>query len=414
MALNIRFHVLATLLSEAVRGLSRNKLRSGLAALGITIGIAAVVCVVAIGRAGSDRLEEQLSNLGDNLVWVEAGSRNVNGVRSGTHGMTNLTVEDAEAIQREVPQIKSVSPQVDSRASIVYGNRNWSTTYRGVSPEYLQIKRWQVAEGVPFTDDQVQQSANVCLIGQTVRDQLFGPEKAVGQDIRINNKLFQVIGVLGPKGQSASGSDQDDFILLPYSAAQKKLRGKGFSWLDDIMCSAVSAQGVQEAVDEIRALLRQRHQLRADQDDDFNIRRPEELIKAQLETKRNTALFLISIASISLLVGGIGIMNVMLVSVTQRTREIGLRLAVGATEWAVQMQFLGEAIMLSLFGGIAGVFVGIASSIIYGRVMDWPMSIPTQALIIAPFFSIAVGIFFGLYPAFRAARLDPIVALRYE
>jgi putative ABC transport system permease protein len=412
--LNIRFHVLATLLSEALRGLSRNKLRSGLAALGITIGIAAVVCVVAIGRAGSDRLEEHLNNLGDNLVWIEAGSRNVNGVRSGTHGMTNLTVEDAQAILLEVPQIKSVSPQVDSRMSVVYRNRSWSTTYRGVSPDYLQIKRWQVAEGVPFTEEQVQQSANVCLIGQTVRDQLFGSEKAVGQDIRMNNQLCQVVGVLAAKGQSASGSDQDDQILLPYSAAQKKLRGKGFTWLDDIMCSAVSPQGVNEAVDEIRGLLRQRHQLRVDQDDDFNIRRPEELIKAQLETKRNTALFLISIASISLLVGGIGIMNVMLVSVTQRTREIGLRLAVGATEWAVQMQFLGEAIMLSLFGGVAGVFVGIASSIIYGRVMDWPMSIPTQALIIAPFFSIAVGIFFGLYPAFRAARLDPIVALRYE
>jgi len=414
MALNVRFHVLATLLSEAVRGLSRNKLRSGLAALGITIGIAAVVCVVAIGRAGSDRLEEQLSNLGDNLVWVEAGSRNVNGVRSGTHGMNNLSVEDAQAILHEVPQIKSVSPQVDSRVSVVYGNRSWNTTYRGVSPDYLQIKRWQVAEGVPFTDEQVQQSANVCLIGQTVRDQLFGPQKAVGQDIRIHNQLFQVVGVLGAKGQSASGSDQDDFILLPYSAAQKKLRGKGYYWVDDILCSAVSAQEVSEAVDEISRLLRQRHQIRADQDDDFNIRRPEELIKAQLETKRNTALFLIGIASISLLVGGIGIMNVMLVSVTQRTREIGLRLAVGATEWAVQMQFLGEAIMLSLFGGIAGVFVGVASSIIYGRVMDWPMSIPTQALIIAPFFSIAVGVFFGLYPAFRAARLDPIVALRYE
>ena len=409
-----RLHFSATLLSEAVRALSRNKLRSALAALGITIGIAAVVCVVAIGRAGSDRLEEQLNALGENLVQIEAGSRNINGVRSGTHGMNTLTVEDAQAILREVPLIKSVSPHVDSKVSVAFGNRNWTTQYRGVAPEYLEIKRWQLAEGVAFTDEQVEQAANVCVIGQTVRDQLFGPEKAVGQDIRLNNQLCQVIGVLAPKGQSAMGWDQDDTLLLPFTTAQKKLRGKGFTWVDDIMCSAISAQAVNPAVDEIIMLLRQRHQIRADQEDDFNIRRPEEVIKAQLETKRTLALFLISIASISLLVGGIGIMNVMLVSVSQRTREIGLRMAVGATESFVQMQFLGEAVVLSLFGGVMGIFVGIGSSVVYGRLMEWPMTIPTQALIIAPIFSIAVGIFFGMYPAMRAARLDPIVALRYE
>jgi len=412
--LGSRLHFSATLLSEAVRALSRNKLRSALAALGITIGIAAVVCVVAIGRAGSDRLEEQLNNLGENLVQVEAGSRNINGVRSGTHGMNTLTVEDAQAILREVPLIKSVSPHVDSKVSVAFGNRNWTTQYRGVAPEYLEIKRWQLAEGVTFTDEQVEQAANVCVIGQTVREQLFGPEKAVGQDIRLNNQLCQVIGVLAPKGQSAMGWDQDDTLLLPFTTAQKKLRGKGFTWVDDIMCSAVSAQAVNPAIDEIIMLLRQRHQIRADQEDDFNIRRPEEVIKAQLETKRTLALFLISIASISLLVGGIGIMNVMLVSVSQRTREIGLRMAVGATESFVQMQFLGEAIVLSLFGGVMGILVGIGSSLVYGRLMEWPMTIPTQALIIAPIFSIGVGIFFGLYPAMRAARLDPIVALRYE
>jgi len=414
VVLGTRLHFSATLFSEAVRALSRNKLRSALAALGITIGIAAVVCVVAIGRAGSDRLEEQLNALGENLVQIEAGSRNINGVRSGTHGMNTLTVEDAQAILREVPLIKSVSPHVDSKVSVAFGNRNWTTQYRGVAPEYLEIKRWQLAEGVAFTDEQVEQAANVCVIGQTVRDQLFGPEKAVGQDMRLNNQLCQVIGVLAPKGQSAMGWDQDDTLLLPFTTAQKKLRGKGFTWVDDIMCSAVSAQAVNPAIDEIIMLLRQRHQIRADQEDDFNIRRPEEVIKAQLETKRTLALFLISIASISLLVGGIGIMNVMLVSVSQRTREIGLRMAVGATESFVQMQFLGEAVVLSAFGGVMGIFVGIGSSVVYGRLMEWPMTIPTQALIIAPIFSIAVGIFFGLYPAMRAARLDPIVALRYE
>jgi putative ABC transport system permease protein len=406
--------VTTTLVSESVRGLSRNKLRSALAALGITIGIAAVVCVVAIGRAGSDVLEQQLNNLGDNLVWVEAGSRNVNGVRSGTHGMNNLTAEDAGAILREVPLIKSVSPHADGNVRLAYQNRNWSTQYRGVSPEYLEIKRWRIGEGAPFTEEQVEQSASVCLIGQTVKDQLFGTDAAVGRMMRMNNQLCEVIGVLSPKGQSGAGMDQDDTVLLPFTTAQKKLRGKGPAWVDDIMCSAVSPESVGPAIDEITRLLRQRHQIRPDQDDDFNIRRPEELIKAQLETKRTLALFLISIASISLLVGGIGIMNVMLVSVAQRTREIGVRLAVGATESAVQLQFLGEAIMLSLLGGVMGILVGIASSFIFGRLMDWPMTIPTQALVIAPLFSIAVGMFFGLYPAWRAARLDPIAALHYE
>jgi len=409
-----RFLISASLLSQALRSLARNKLRSALAALGITIGIAAVVCMVALGQAGSNYLEEQLNNLGDNLVWVEAGSRNVNGVRTGSHGTNSLTMEDAEAILREVRLIKSVSPQVDSNVSVVYGNRTWTTHYRGVGPEYLEIKRWRLAQGVSFTQGEVERAANVCVIGQTVRDQLFGTADAVGRDIRVSNQICQVIGVLAPKGQTAYGQDQDDTMLLPYTTAQKRLRGKGYTWLDDIMCSAVSPQAVNPAIDEINGLLRQRHHLRPDEADDFNIRRPEEVIKAQLETKRTLALFLVSIASISLLVGGIGILNVMLVSVTQRTREIGLRLSVGATESAVQLQFLCEAVILSLFGGLAGIFLGIVSSFVFGRISQWPMSIPPQVLVIAPAFSIGVGIFFGFYPAWKAARLDPIVALRYE
>jgi putative ABC transport system permease protein len=402
------------LLTESIRAIARNKLRSALAALGITIGIAAVVCVVAIGRAGSDRLEEQLKNLGENLVWVEAGSRAPNGVRTGTHGTNTLTMEDAEAILREVKLIKSMSPQVDSNVPIAYQNRSWTTHYRGVGPEYLNIKRWTLAEGDSFTDQDVLQAANVCVIGQTVREQLFGASNPVGRTIRMNNQLCQVVGLLAPKGQTATGQDQDDTMLLPYTTAQKKLRGKGFNWLDDVMCSAVSPEDINPAVDQIAALLRQRHQIRQGQEDDFNIRRPEEVIKAQLETKRTLALFLISIASISLLVGGIGILNVMLVSVSQRTREIGLRMAVGATEGAVQLQFLAEAVMLSLFGGLMGVGLGVVSSIVFGRVVEWPMSIPPQALVIAPLFCIVVGVFFGFYPAWRAARQDPIAALRYE
>jgi putative ABC transport system permease protein len=283
-----------------------------------------------------------------------------------------------------------------------------------VGPEYLSIKRWTLAEGDSFTDQDVLQATNVCVIGQTVREQLFGPTNPIGRTIRMNNQLCQVVGLLGPKGQTATGQDQDDTLLLPYTTAQKKLRGKGYNWLDDIMFSAVSPEAVNPAVDQINSLLRQRHQLRPDQEDDFNIRRPEEVIKAQIETKRTLALFLISIACISLLVGGIGILNVMLVSVSQRTREIGLRLAVGATERAVQMQFLSEAVILSLFGGLMGVCLGVVSSLVFARVVEWPMSIPPQALVIAPLFCIVVGVFFGFYPAWRAARLDPIAALRYE
>jgi putative ABC transport system permease protein len=399
---------------EALRALSRNKLRSALSIIGITIGIAAVVCVVAIGAAGSQRAEDQLQNLGDNLVWIEAGSRNVNGVRSGTHGMTSLTMEDAEAILHEVPLIKSVSPNVDGSVLVAWGNRNWTTHYRGVTPEFLDIRRWELAEGEPFTAADVKHAADVCLIGQTVRQELFGAEEAVGRDIRINKQIFRVVGVLAAKGQSTTGRDQDDTIMMPYTTVQKKLRGTGFTWLDDVMCSAVSREALIPAIDSISALLRERHHIWQGQGDDFNIRRPDEVIKAQIAANRTLALFLISVASISLLVGGIGIMNVMLVSVTERTREIGLRLAVGATTWAIQIQFLGEAVILSMLGGLLGVFAGVAGSLIMGYALGWPVSIPVDAVIVAPIFAVGVGIFFGFYPAWKATQLDPIAALRRE
>ena len=400
--------------TDAIRALSRNKVRTGLTILGIMIGIAAVVCVVAIGKAGSEAAEAQLQRLGDNLVQVEAGSRNVNGVRSGTHGMNTLTAEDAEAILRDVPLIKSVSPHVDGSIQVAYGNRNWNTQYRGVSPDYLSIRSWKVAEGAPFTDASMEHAESVCLIGQTLRKQVFGSEDPVGKIIRIQSQLFQVVGVLETKGQSAMGRDQDDVLLLPYTTAQKKLRGRGFLWLDDIMASAVSREAINPAIDRIILLLRQRHMIRPGQEDDFNIRRPDEIINAQIKTSHSLAGFLIAIASISLLVGSIGIMNVMLVTVAERTKEIGLRLAVGATPGVIRMQFLGEAVMLSLFGGLWGVVLGVVASLIIGRVLEWPISIPMNALVIAPAVCIAVGVFFGFYPAWMASRLDPIAALRHE
>jgi putative ABC transport system permease protein len=400
--------------SQTLRAIRRNKLRSSLTALGITIGIAAVVCVMAIGSAGSARAEDQLQSLGDNLIWIEAGSRAPNGVRSGSHGTTTLTLEDAAAIRREVKLIKSVAANVDGSLQVVAGDRNWRTHYRGVSPEYFEVKHWRFASGGPFTDADVERVANVCVIGQTVREKLFGAADPLGRTLRMGSHLCDVTGLLAPKGQSATGQDQDDTVVIPWSTAQKKVRGRGFTWLDDILCSAVSRQEVLPAIAEVSALLRQRHHIRPGEDDDFNIRRPDEVIKAQEETSNALALLLTSIAAISLVVGGIGVMNVMLVSVTERTREIGLRLAVGATGGWVQAQFLGEAVLLSLLGGTAGIALGIVASLVLGRVLGWRMSIPPQALVLAPLCATAVGVFFGFYPARRAARLDPIVALRHE
>ncbi len=389
------------LFRSALVALLRNKMRSVLTVLGITIGIAAVICVVAIGKAGQARVEQQLNNLGDNFVWIEAGGRAVNGVRTGTHDTKTLLMADAVAIKNQVSLIKSVSPNVDDPVQVIYGNQNWHTSYRGVSPEYFDIKRWYVDQGAIFSQDDVDRAADVCTIGRTVRDQLFGVEDPIGKVIRVNNLPCKVVATLHPKGLSLDGRDQDDTLIIPYTMAQKKL--KGITWLDDILCSAVSQDAVKMAGQEATAVLRDRHHLRPEEDDDFNIRNPEDIIQAQLEA-----------SSVSLIVGGIGIMNVMLVSVTERTREIGVRVAVGATEEAIQLQFLGEAIMLSLVGGTAGVLFGILGSYLVGRTLRWPMEMSLEAVVVAAMFSVAVGVFFGYYPARKASLLDPIEALRYE
>jgi putative ABC transport system permease protein len=396
----------------ALSALVRNRLRTALTMLGITIGIGAVICTVAIGEGGSNQIREQMLMLGDNFVWAEAGGRNVNGVRTGTGATKTLVLADMKAILQTIPIIKSCSPQVDARIQVVYGNQNWNTTYRGVSPEYLTIRRWAVDEGAVFSQDDLNASANVCLLGQTVTGYLFGEEDPLGKTIRVRDIPFKVIGTLHPKGESVTGADQDDFILIPYTTAQHKV--KGIDWLDDILCSAISQDAVHPAQEQMGSLLHERHHILPGQQDDFNIRTPEETLKAREDQSRALTFMLASIACVSLVVGGIGIMNIMLVSVTERTREIGVRLAVGATEQDIQMQFLTEATVLSMLGGTLGVLTGVFASAILSKMLAWPMTISPETILIAVAFSIGTGIFFGYYPAQKAASLDPIEAIRYE
>jgi putative ABC transport system permease protein len=396
----------------AFRAINRNKLRSALTMLGIMIGIGAVICTVAVGQGGTQRIQDQLQGLGTNMVWVEAGGRNVNGVRTGNGQTKTLIVEDAEAILADVPLIANVAPNVDGPMQVVYGNQNWSTHYRGVPPQYFEIRNWPLERGVLFTSEDVQHETNVCLIGRTVSQALFGSADPVDKTIRLQNLPFRVIGLVQAKGLSTTGVDQDDYVIIPYTTAMKKL--KGIYWLDDIFASAVSPDAIQPAVDQIARLLRQRHHLRPDEPDDFSIRHPEETLQAEEQASRTLTLTLASIASISLLVGGIGIMNIMLVSVSERTREIGVRVAVGATERDVQMQFLVEALALSLLGGALGVVIGIGTSLGVSRVLEMPAIISPMSIFVAAVFSCAVGIFFGYYPARKASQLDPIEALRSE
>jgi putative ABC transport system permease protein len=403
---------LISILRLAMRALARNKMRSILTMLGIIIGVGAVIASVAVGEGASEQIQQQISNLGDNMIWVEAGGRAVNGVRTGTRGTKTLVAGDLKAIGQQVPQVYNCAGHVDGPVQIVYGNQNWYTQARGISPEFLAVRKWDVARGASFSQDDIDHSANVCLLGQTIVENLFGSADPVGQTIRIQNLPVRVIGVLTPKGQSPTGQDQDDTLMMPLTTMQKKV--KGIDWLDDIMCSAISPSSIKPAEQQITSLLRERHHLRADEDEDFNLRHPAEIASARAESQKIMTILLASIASVSLLVGGIGIMNIMLVSVTERTREIGLRLAIGANERDVRMQFLGEATLLSLMGGALGVIIGVAGSLTISSTLQWPTRIPMEALLIAVIFSAAVGVFFGFYPAYKASHLDPIEALRYE
>jgi putative ABC transport system permease protein len=401
-----------TILGEALSALRRNKIRSALTMLGIIAGVGSFICVVGVGEAGSKRVEEQLHNVGDNLIWLEAGARARNGVRVGSRGSKTLTLGDWRAVLDQVPGIKSGSPNVDGHIQVVSGNSNWGTQFRGVSPDYFDIRQWTIALGSPFIDDDVEHASTVCVIGQTIATNIFGTANPVGESIRVQGVPFRVLGVLQAKGFSTTGQDQDDFLLLPITTAQKRISGT--EWLDDIYFSAARREDIPETTKRIVALVRERHHLRSGEPDDFNIRTPEEVIRAQLAAANVFTLLLGSAASLSLLVGGIGIMNIMMVSVTERTREIGIRMAIGATDWDIRLQFLSEATIMSLIGGTLGVAAGIGGSYLLRGTLHWDLQLSQKIMFIAVLFSAGIGIFFGYYPARKASQLDPIEGLRFE
>jgi len=402
---------------DALRALRVNVLRSVLTTLGIIIGVAAVITMVSVGAGAEARVAELIRSLGSNLVIVLPGTSTAGGVRLGRGTRPTITEDDALAIQREIPGVQAVAASVRGSGQVVFGNLNWSTLIEGVTPEYLEVREWEIATGRTFTPEEVKGAAKVVLLGRTVVENLFPGEDPVGQIIRIRRVPFKVIGMLKGKGQTPGGRDQDDVMFIPLSTAKKRvLGGRRISGklVDSIFVKARTPELVSEVEEQVRALLRQRHRLRPGQDDDFFIRNLSQILEARAESSRAMALLLAAVASVSLVVGGIGIMNIMLVSVTERTREIGLRMAVGARSRDILAQFLIEAVTLSLIGGVIGIVLGVGGSVAIAIAGDWPMVIEIDSVILAFSFSAAVGVFFGFYPARKAARLDPIEALRFE
>jgi putative ABC transport system permease protein len=396
----------------ALRALARNKLRAFLTMLGIIIGVGAVIAMVAIGEGAKSTIRAQIAALGTNVLIVLPGSNVQGGVRAGFGNVNTLLDSDGKAMARELPSVAFVSPVLRRQDQVVAGNLNWGTLAQGVAPEFQQIRDWQVAEGRFLHEGDMDSAAKVAVIGQTVARQLFGNDDALDAVIRIRNIPFRVVGVLGAKGQTGQGTDQDDTIMIPYTTMQKRLMR--ITWVQSIVVKAVSAERVEEAQEQITLLLRQRHRIGPEREDDFNVRNLSDIAEAATTTARVMAVLLGSVASISLLVGGIGIMNIMLVSVTERTREIGIRMAVGARSRDIMLQFLVEAVVMAATGGLIGILLGVGSSEVIKQWAQWPTLIDPAIIAIAFLFSGAVGVFFGFYPAKKAASLDPIDALRYE
>jgi putative ABC transport system permease protein len=396
----------------AIRALGRNLMRSILTMLGVIIGVGAIIAMVAIGQGAHASIRAKIASLGANSLVILPGSTTQSGVRIGWGGRATLRPADVKAIQQECPAIAYATASVRTVSQVVYANQNWATSIQGTGIEYPNIREWPLVAGSWFTQQDVDAAGKVAVLGQTVADWLFGSVDPVGQVIQMKNMPFKVIGLLTPKGQSTQGQDQDDIIFIPYTTAQKKLMG--ITHIYSILASAVSTELMAEGIEQITALLRQRHRLLPWQENDFSIQPLADVAATEEESSRIMTLLLGSIASISLLVGGIGIMNIMLVSVTERTREIGIRMAVGAKKRDILWQFLVEAMMLSFIGGVMGIGLGVGGSKLISSLAAWPSLVSWDAVALAFVFSGAVGIFFGLYPARKAAQLDPIQALRYE
>jgi putative ABC transport system permease protein len=401
------------ILKISLKSLGRNKIRSILTMLGIIIGVAAVITMVSLGQGAQRQVQEEIAAMGTNTLWIRAGSRRSWGIRSGSGTMNTLNAADFEAIAQEVPTVQAVSPSASTMAQVVFGNQNWNTRIEGYNEQYPLLRNWPLTQGSFFEDSHVKTASRVAVLGQTVVDELFGGGDPVGQTIRVKNLPFQVLGVLKKKGANNWGRDQDDTIIVPYTTVQKKFQG-GVLYVQSGLISAVSARASFAAQEQITALLRQRHDLGSAQANDFRVRNLSEFAEAAEATNRVMTSLLASIAAVSLLVGGIGIMNIMLVSVTERTREIGIRMAIGARPGHVRIQFLAEAIVLCLVGGFIGLGMGLGGSVLVSQAMGWPTQISPNSIVVSIIFSAAIGVFFGYYPAHKAARLDPIEALHYE
>ena len=402
-------------LKIALRALRTNKMRSFLTMLGIIIGIAAVIAMMAVGSGASYVISQQIASIGSNIILVLPGSTTSGGLRSGSGGAQTLTSDDVKAIMLECPSVETAAPTVRSSGLVVYGNMNWSTVIMGTTPELFDIREWGVSSGRSIGQQDVDGAAKVCLLGQTVAENLFGSADPVGQIIRIKKVPFTVIGLLERKGQSPQGTDQDDSIFVPLRTAQRNLvRGQRSNTIGALMVKAKSEALLPKAESEINSLLNQRHRITNGKEPDFSTRNLSELLAVAEQSAKAMSLLLGAVASISLIVGGIGIMNIMLVSVTERTREIGIRMAIGARRNAILMQFMTEAVLLTMLGGIIGILLGTGGATVVSRILDWPTLISASSITIAFFFSGAVGIFFGFYPARKAAGLNPIDALRYE